>query len=268
MGESMSAEPFALAVAAVVFFGGIVGLILQHVLPEKLTTGGPRDMVLAVGGLLTLLSALVLGLLIWTAYGVFSGQNAAVQTLAAKVLQLDLALTDYGPEAAAGRTQLRQDLAMTIDRIWNADQNASEFAANNFAAAIDSLRHRERYLSSLEPSTDAQKQALAMANQTIESTGQARLQMSFALTSPISYPLIFVVIGWVTVLFCAFGLTSRGNPMSIVALAVGALAIGSAFYLIVDLSNPYSGYFRASPAPLAQVLTYLSQGQRTVAGQH
>ena len=36
----------------------------------------------------TLLSALVLGLLIWTAYGVYAGQNTAIQTLAAKVLQL------------------------------------------------------------------------------------------------------------------------------------------------------------------------------------
>ena len=41
-------------------------------------------MIGAVVGLLTLLSALVLGLLIWTAYGVYSGQSLAVQTLAAK----------------------------------------------------------------------------------------------------------------------------------------------------------------------------------------
>ena len=70
-------------------------------------------MIGAVVGLLTLLSALVLGLLIWTAYGVYSGQNIAVQTLAAKLLQLDHALIDYGPDADAGRTQLKQDLERT-----------------------------------------------------------------------------------------------------------------------------------------------------------
>ena len=79
----MSPERFALGVAVAVFAGGAVGLFLQHLLPEKFTTGGPRDMIGAVVGLLTLLSALVLGLLIWTAYGVYSGQNLAVQTLAA-----------------------------------------------------------------------------------------------------------------------------------------------------------------------------------------
>jgi hypothetical protein len=65
----MNPEIFALAVTAAVFAGGAVGLILQRSLHEKYTSGGPRDMIGAVVGLLTLLSALVLGLLIWTAYG-------------------------------------------------------------------------------------------------------------------------------------------------------------------------------------------------------
>jgi hypothetical protein len=127
-------------------------------------------MIGAVVGLITLLSALVLGLLIWTAYGVYSGQNIAVQTLAAKLLQLDLALTDYGREADAGRAQLRQDLARTIKDVWGADQGAAEFAVHNFAEAIDNLHHKQTYLESLAPSTDAQKQALALANQTMDSS--------------------------------------------------------------------------------------------------
>jgi Protein of unknown function (DUF4239) len=263
----MSTEALALTVAGVVFVGGLFGLILQHSLPEKFTTGGTKDMIMAVAGLLTLLSALVLGLLIWTAYGVYSGQNLAVQTLAAKDMQLDLALTDYGPDASAGRAILRQDLAKTVKETWSADYNDADFAARNFAAAIESLRRREQYLKSLTPSTDAQTQALAAAMQTVEAIGQSRLQMSFALESAISYPLMFTVIAWGTVLFCGFGLTSRASPMSILVLAVGALAVASAVYLILDLSSPYSGLFRASPAPLEQVLAYIGQGQGTVGGQ-
>src|SRR5271154_7176810 len=122
-----AAEKFACAVALAVFAGGAVGLILERLLPDEFTTGGPRDMVGAVVGLLTLLSALVLGLLIWTAFGVYSGQNLAVQTLAAKVLQLDFALTDYGPEASGGRALLRQELAKTLAATWNSDQTSSDF---------------------------------------------------------------------------------------------------------------------------------------------
>jgi hypothetical protein len=73
-------------VGAIILCSGAFGLLLQQELPERFTTGGPRDMMGAVVGLLTLLSALVLGLLIWTAYGVYSNQNDTVQNYAAKVL--------------------------------------------------------------------------------------------------------------------------------------------------------------------------------------
>lgn len=250
----MSAEKFAFAVAVAVFAGGALGLILQRVLPEKLTTGGPRDMIGAVVGLLTLLSALVLGLLIWTAYGVFAGQNVAIQTLAAKVLQLDLALADYGPEAKDARMHVRQDLEKTIDEIWGSNESDADFIATNFAEAIHNLRNREGTLESLHPAIDAQTQALAAAKATTDAIGQSRLQMSFALASPVSYPLMVTVVGWAMLLFCGYGLMSRGNPMSVAIVAVGAVAVASAFYLILDLSSPYSGIFRASSAPLEQVL--------------
>ena len=164
----MSPEKFAFGVAVAVFAGGAIGLILQRLLHESFTTGGPRDMIGAVVGLLTLLSALVLGLLIWTAYGVYSGQNLAVQTLAAKVLQLDLALADYGPDATPVRAEVRQSLAKTIDQIWRANDSDADFVANNFAAAVQSLRNREAALAGLHPSTDKQKQALAAAMSTVE----------------------------------------------------------------------------------------------------
>jgi hypothetical protein len=255
----MSPERFAFGVAVAVFAGGSIGLILQRVLPESFTTGGPRDMIGAVVGLLTLLSALVLGLLIWTAYGVYSGQNLAVQTLAAKVLQLDLALADYGPDATPMRVQVRQNLAKTIDQIWGANESDADFVANNFAAAVQSLRNREAALAALHPSTDTQKQALAAAMSTVDSIGQARLQMSFALANPVSYPLILMVVGWATFLFCGYGLMSKGNAMSVAAGAVGAVAVSSAVYLILDLSDPYSGVFRASSAPLEQVLAVMGK---------
>src|SRR5271167_4178020 len=189
----MSPEKFAFWVAVSVFAGGALGLVLQRVLPEKFTTGGPRDMIGAVVGLLTLLSALVLGLLIWTAYGVYAGQNLAIQTLAAKVLQLDLALSDYGPEAKDVRMQLRQGLGKTIDEVWGANVDDADFVAKNFAGALQNLRSRDGALAALHPTTDAQTQALATARGAMDAIAQSRLQMSFALAAPISRPLVITV---------------------------------------------------------------------------
>ncbi len=255
----MSSDKFALAVAVAMFAAGVVGLLLQRVLPEKHTTGGSRDMIGAIAGLLTLLCALVAGLLIWTAYGVYSGQNLQIQALASKVMQLDLALADYGPEAMPIRAQLRDALGKTIDQVWGASVSDSNFAADNFASAIQNLRARDKVLAALHPSTDGQKQALAEATSASDALGQARMQMSFALSAPVSYPLVLTVVGWVICLFCGFGLTSRGTTMSVIALAVGSIAIASAVLLILDLSSPYSGVFRASSAPLEQALAVLGK---------
>jgi hypothetical protein len=255
----MSPEKFAFVVGLVVFAGGAIGLILQRVLPETFTTGGPRDMIGAVVGLLTLLSALVMGLLIWTAYGVYAGQNLAIQTLAAKVLQLDLALADYGPDADPQRARLRTTVGRAIDEVWGARESDKNFIAENFAAAVRGLRREEGELASLHPSTDAQRQTLAIANSIVESIGQSRLQMSFALTSAVSYPLIMIVVGWATILFCGFGLMSKGHRMSLFCVVVGAIAVASAVYLILDLSSPYAGLFRASPEPLEQVLAVMGK---------
>ena len=255
----MSPESFALAVGVAVFAGGLIGLVLQRALSEKHTTGPSRDMIGAVVGLLTLLCALVTGLLIWTAYGVYAGQNTAIQTLASKVLQLDLALEDYGPDAKSERLALRDRLGKTINQVWGTKESDANFAAHDFAAAIRFLRDSEKALERLQPSTDEQKQAVAAAKSAVESIGQSRLQMSFALTAPVSYPLLLIVVGWVFFLFCGFGLMSRGGAMPVIVLAVGAVAVATAVLLILDLSNPYLGLFRASPAPLEEVLAVMGK---------
>jgi ABC-type anion transport system duplicated permease subunit len=254
-----SAEKLAFLIAVAVFAGGSVGLILQRVLPEKYTTGGPRDMIGAVVGLLTLLSALVLGLLIWTAYGVYVGQNTAVQTLAAKALQFDLALADYGPDANPMRLQLRDGLGKTIDEVWAADQSDANFAANNFAAALHNLRAREAEFAALHPANDKQTQALAAAKAAMEAIGQSRLQMSFALSAPVCYPLVFTVVVWGVLLFLGYGLMSKGSVTTVLGVLIGSAAVASAFYMILELSSPYSGAFRASPAPLEQVLAVMGK---------
>jgi hypothetical protein len=255
----MSSGIFALTVAAVMFAAGLLGLALQGRLPEHHTSGGSRDMIMAVAGLLTLLCALVTGLLIWTAYGVYSGQNAQIEALASKVMQLDLALSDFGPEAIPVRAQIRDALGKTIDQIWHVNQNDGNFAANNFASALQNMHARDKALAGLHPATDEQKQALAAATSASDAVAQTRMQMSFALSAPVAYPVLLVVVGWVVCLFCGFGLTARATMTSVITLAVGSIAVASAVLLILDLSDPYSGIVRASQAPLEQALAVMGK---------
>jgi Protein of unknown function (DUF4239) len=249
----------AAIIGAVVLVSGILGLVLQRVLPDSCTTGGARDMIGAVAGLLTLLSALVLGLLIWTAYGVYSGQSLAVQSLAGKVLQLDMALADYGPDAGPLRAKVTASLVQTIDELHAAEQSDAVFVAANLEAALRGLESRDRAMKALNPQTDEQRQALANARSIVESIAQARLQMALALSSPVSYPLLLIVAGWVSVIFLGYGLTAKGHPMTVIVAFFGAFAAGTAFFLILDLSSPYDGVFHVSSAPLKQVLSVMGK---------
>src|SRR5271165_2634482 len=150
LGGAMGSLALGAIVFALVFVGGAIGLELQRALPESYTTGGARDMTGAVVGLMTLLLALVLGLLIWTAYGVFSTQKASVQTLALSGLKFDQALQDYGPEAAEGRRILREGLKNTIAEIWEgSDDDAA--VMHKFGYAMAYLKARIAYLNTLQP---------------------------------------------------------------------------------------------------------------------
>ena len=82
----MSSLAISLIVTGVIILGGVLGLVLQRILPERYTMDKVRDMIGGVVGQLTLLLVLVNGLLIWTAYGVFSTQQTELQTLAARAL--------------------------------------------------------------------------------------------------------------------------------------------------------------------------------------
>jgi hypothetical protein len=249
----MGSLTLAAIVFAVVFVGGAIGLELQRRLPESSTTGGPRDMTGAVVGLMTLLVALVLGLLIWTAYGVFSTQKASVQRLAITDLSLDEAFQDYGPEAAEGHRILREGIKNTIDEIWGGS-NDEGAVIHKFGYARANLKARTAFLNTLQPASDQQTAARTEAMQSAIAIDQLLSQMTLALVDPISYSLITIVVGWAAFLFCGYGLLSRRHPMSYVVLVVGALGIASAIYLIADLISPFSGVFVISPAPLVDVL--------------
>jgi hypothetical protein len=236
-------------VFAIIFAGGAIGLELQHALPESYTLGGPRDFIGAVVGLVTLLVALVLGLLIWTAYGVFSTQRASIQTMALNVLRFDEALQDYGPDAEEGRGILKSQLKGTIEQIWGVGADSSS-VIRNFSAVVSDLKYRQAFFDALQPTTDQEKAAKADAYQGSIAIGQIRTQMALSLVDPVSYPLLGVVVGWGTFLFFGYGLMSRRHVVSYIALALGAMAIASSIYVISDLISPYSGLFQVSPEPV------------------
>jgi hypothetical protein len=242
----------AVAVVILTFASGLAGLYLQRLLPERHSVEKSRDMIGAVMGLVTLLLALVLGTIVGSTYYFSSTQQSELQTLSARYLLLDKALAQYGPETKPARDRIKETLVQNYELIWRGgDADPEMLTVESAMAGLKSLGDT---IASLDPKTPAQTQAVAAAASNFGVIEQTRMLMSLQLAVPFSKHLLVVVVAWSLFLFCGFGLLSRLTATTLAALAFAAFAVGSAIFLILELSSPYTGLFRISPAAIEQTI--------------
>jgi len=248
----MSSVSIAILIAVLTFASGLVGLYLQRLLPEHASVEKSRDMIGAVMGLVTLLLALVLGTIVGSAYYFSSTQQAELQSLSSRYLLLDKSFAQFGPETKPARDKMKEGLTQAYKLIWGGDKIDPERLT--VRSAMAALKPLEDYINSLDPRTPAQIRDVAAAAANYAAIEQTRLLMSLQLAVPFAEHLLIVVVAWSLFLFCGFGMLSRLNATTLAALAFGAFAVASAVFLILELSAPYTGVFRISPAAIEQTI--------------
>jgi hypothetical protein len=249
-------NPFArtLIVALLTFVSGLLGFVLQWLLPVQ-DIADAKGMIGSIIGLVTLLLALVLGLLVWTSYGVYTNQNSESQSLGPLILRLDFTLEQYGPEADRGRDLLRAAVVRARDRFWG----GRAIGVTPYAQLRADLHDIMSFFATLEPATDQQKQLITTAMPNFLQVVETTLLMTRRLANPMPKLLLFVVIGWAALLFMSFGLLSSFNGFSVAIEALGSIVVASAIYLILEFSQPYSGLFRISPVGVDNLIAVLGR---------
>jgi hypothetical protein len=248
-----------ITLACLVFFccfgAALVGLYLR--LPDRHLDGDSKDTVRLVMGLIATMAALVLSLLISSANSSYGTQAAELQQMSADVEQLDRMLVLYGPEAQDIRTILRQAVTAAHQRIWP----SGDSQLTNLDPAIGRAQTDAFYskLQNLTPKSAAQSRVQDTAWQLASSLVQMRLLMYEQLNASVSWPLLAVLIFWISVLFLGFGLYARSNMTVIVTLTVGAISVAGAVFLILELSQPYSGLIKLSDAPVRRALASMDR---------
>jgi hypothetical protein len=86
--------------------------------------------------------------------------------------------------------------------------------------------------------------------------------MARQLANPFPPHVLTVVICWASALFLGNGLVAATNTVSVLAHLAGAVSIGIAIFLILELSHPYTGLIRLSPEGIDRVLEILSQTEK------
>jgi hypothetical protein len=233
---------FGLAFFVAAFVSTLVGLAFRAYLADRLRLDHARDMVGGVMGLVITLVALVLGLLIWTAFGVFSTQKTELQVMAANALEFNQETREYGPEAAHARALMRADLDWAHKQFWGDDQTK----AAALAASIRTMDNLSVALDHLEPATEAQKSLLADAKRNYSAIWQNRILMSLQGIDAVSWPILYVVSVWTCIAFFLTGLNSKSGHATIAVAALGSFCVASAMFLILELSQPYSSGIRVS----------------------
>jgi hypothetical protein len=260
----MSALNRSIAVAAITFGASLVGMALQWVVPADMLTAS-KGSVGAMVGLVTLLLALVLGLLVFTAFSVFTIQRDEAYSLGPIVAEIDLALEQYGPEAAGGRAGMRAALERSRVRFFgDAKHGPRPFTFEEMRAIFSS---QNSFFDRLKPATDAQRGLVATAKDQVRKLADTQMLMARQLASPFPPHVLTVVVCWAAALFLGNGLVAAPNVVTVLAHLAGAISIAIAIFLILELSSPYTGLIRLSSAGIDRVLEILGNaaGKETTA---
>jgi Protein of unknown function (DUF4239) len=253
----MNSLEIALISAACIFGGVLLGLWLQNLLPDHHLNSESKDTIKLAAGMIATLSALVLGLLVSSAKNNFDTMSAEITQSAAKAIQLDRALANYGPETKEARELLRRSIVAGIETFWPEDKTAAT-GMTTFEKA-NGMELVQAKLRELTPAGDAQRQLLAQAQQISGELVQFRWLAIEQTQNTLPTPFFVMVLFWLTMLHMSFGLFAPRNTMVIVVLFISALSVSGAIFLILEMNHPLSGTIKVSSAPMLKALEHLGQ---------
>jgi len=251
----MGSTAVSLIILACVFSSALLGMYLRAVLPEHHVTEASLGVVKLATGLIATLSALVLGLLISSAKGSFDRINSELVDNAAKVVTIDRALADYGPETRLLREKMKHDYTVLVGLLTSGDPaQLAELSKPESMKVMEDL-HAEFWR--LEPRNDAQR---GLRQRALQLSGELASMRSLVLLQKdgsVPMPLLTVLVAWLVIIFASFGLCAPRNQTTVAALLVSSICASAAIFLILEMDRPLEGYIRISAAPLQAALTHL-----------
>src|SRR5581483_5863271 len=151
-----------------------------------------------------------------------------------------------GPETKVAREELKRHVAGVMKMVWPAENiGMPALTAFERATGLESFQDQ---LNKLAPHNDAQRRALAQAQQIANELGQTRWLVIEQEQNPLPFPL-----------FVSFGLFAPSNITAMTVLFLGACAVSAAIYLVIELDRPLEGFIKVSDAPLRNALQHLDQ---------
>jgi len=252
--QSRIMNPIATSVIvlACVFGGALAGLFLRTRLPDQHLQDDSKDIVMLGTGVVATMAALVLGLLVSSAKGSFDRTSDQVKLGAAKIVQLNHALAQYGDETKEIRRALWRYVEAAADATSGEKSRLMQLRTSAMETKADDV---EVTIRALVPRSEAQRELRSLALTLIQDWSANRSLLLLQEHSSVSTPLLVVVVAWFALIFLGFGLFSPRNGTVFATLFLCALAVSGALFLILAMDQPLEGVIRISDGSTRNALS-------------
>ena len=202
-------------------------------------------------GLVATMAAIVLGMLVSSAKGNYDAQSNSLIEMSGDIMLLDRILANYGPETKSSRDALRKVTVSVRDEVQSK-------GSSQLATPIPEAELFYHQIQQLAPKNDAQRALQLQALNTAIGIGRTRWSLYEQTTRSVPLPLLAVLVLWLTIIFISFGMFAPSNPTAVFTLAISALSVSGAVFLILEMYR-LQGLIRVSTAPLEAAIAGLSQ---------
>jgi hypothetical protein len=262
---------YSLLLFLILLGSSLAGVLLRPLLSERHRGAETVDLVRLVVTMLVTFAALVLGLLTNSVKASFDQINNDFRGYAVDVISLGRSLEEYGPEAQPTFELLRRYTAAAIASTWideppppgnyysrseGAPEAGTELESSALEAVLVSI---EQQIRRLDPADTMHRTLAADCLVRFQRLVEDRWRLIEEAHSSITLPFCLVLTLWLVIVFACFGLSAPRNLLVVTIIALGALSIASAVYVILDLDTPFSGGLTIPSQPMRDALAHLGR---------
>jgi Protein of unknown function (DUF4239) len=251
----MSSLAITAIVLACVLAGSLFGMWLGVHLPEPHRSAQSHDAVKLATGMLSILAALVLGLLIASVKNSFDTTDTQIRQFAATLILLNQTLANYGTDTAQPRAMLRNYVARALADNWPENKTAPiQMEDVEAGKLLNNVRAAVLQLPGGNPFHDTLR---ADAVSLVEDALKTRWLLIERAESSIQPLFLEILIAWITLIFVGFGYTAPRNATVVTSFFLGATALAACIFLIVEMDTPFEGLITVSSMPMRNALAHM-----------
>lgn len=237
----------ALGVFVLLAGSAMLGRAVRARLPEPHRSRETIEAMQIVIGMLVTFTALVMGLMTNSVKTAYDRAGHDLQAYALQLSRLDTCLRDYGPETAPAREILRRYTATLIASTWRDEKPPAWKVAGTALVApigpsttlggeLNQVYLRIRHLLPADGFQAGVREDCIAAYRAVIQGRQAAIEDD---RQQISRPFDAILVVWLMIIFAIFGLISPRNIVSLIGMALCAVSLSLAIFVLARLSHPY-----------------------------